>query len=168
MEPETDDYGSDISPKTVRLIPNEHDELARALAESTGTGDYLLSQKLIMQLIAMLPNCVKGQEDEINASVAMLRGISPKDEIEGALAVQMVAVHEALVEMFKRLFIEGQTAEGVSECINRTTKLAKIYTMQMDALTKYRNRGGQKITVQHVQVNNGGRAVVGNLNHKGG
>jgi hypothetical protein len=39
--------------------------------------------------------------------------------------------------------------------------------MQMDALKKYRSSGEQRIFVQHVTVNDGGRAVVGTINHGG-
>jgi hypothetical protein len=37
----------------------------------------------------------------------------------------------------------------------------------MDALQKYRSGGEQRITVQHVTVNDGGQAVVGTINHDG-
>lgn len=64
--------------------------------------------------------------------------------------------------------LDVQSSEGVSENINRAVKLTRTYTAQMEALLKYRNRGGQQITVQHVQVNEGGQAVVGNVSNKGG
>jgi hypothetical protein len=35
----------------------------------------------------------------------------------------------------------------------------------MEALKRYRTRGEQKITVQHVSVNDGGQAIVGNVVH---
>jgi hypothetical protein len=36
--------------------------------------------------------------------------------------------------------------------------------MQMEALKRYRTGGEQKVTVQHVSVNEGGQAIVGNVN----
>jgi hypothetical protein len=38
----------------------------------------------------------------------------------------------------------------------------------METLKRYRTGGEQKVTVQHVTVNEGGQAVVGNLSHGGG
>ena len=35
--------------------------------------------------------------------------------------------------------------------------------MQMEALKKYRTGGEQKVTVEHVTVNSGGQAIVGNI-----
>ncbi|HSF93104.1 MAG TPA: hypothetical protein VLA51_13000, partial [Paracoccaceae bacterium] len=46
-------------------------------------------------------------------------------------------------------------------------KLARTYTMQMDALKRYRTGGQQKVTVGHVTVNAGGQAVVGAVTHGG-
>ena len=39
----------------------------------------------------------------------------------------------------------------------------RTFTTQMEALRKYRTGGEQKVTVQHVTVNEGGQAVVGNV-----
>jgi hypothetical protein len=36
--------------------------------------------------------------------------------------------------------------------------------MQMEALNRYRSKGQQKITVEHVHINSGGQAIIGNVN----
>jgi hypothetical protein len=45
--------------------------------------------------------------------------------------------------------------------------LQKTYARQMDALTRYRRKGQQKMVVEHVTVANGGQAVIGNLTSGG-
>ena len=50
--------------------------------------------------------------------------------------------------------------------INQANKLMRTFTAQIEALNKYRTKGKQKITVQHVNVNEGGQAIVGDV--KGG
>ncbi len=47
-------------------------------------------------------------------------------------------------------------------------KLARTFTAQVEALKRYRTGGEQKVTVQHVTVNEGGQAVVGNVSHSAG
>jgi hypothetical protein len=42
-------------------------------------------------------------------------------------------------------------------------KLARTFAAQMDTLKRYRSKGEQKVTVQHVTVNDGGQAVVGDV-----
>ncbi len=48
------------------------------------------------------------------------------------------------------------------------TILTGTYTSQMEALRKYRNGGEQKVTVEHVNVHEGGQAIVGNVQGGGG
>jgi hypothetical protein len=47
-------------------------------------------------------------------------------------------------------------------------KLARTFAAQVEALKKYRSAGEQTIKVQHVTVNDGGQAIVGNVNKGGG
>lgn len=46
---------------------------------------------------------------------------------------------------------------------NGFTKLGRIYALQVEALRKHRNGGRQTVTVQHVNVGDGGQAIVGNV-----
>ena len=42
--------------------------------------------------------------------------------------------------------------------------LLRTFTTQMEALKRYRTGGQQKVTVEHVHVNEGGQAIVGVVN----
>ncbi len=64
--------------------------------------------------------------------------------------------------------LEDQTVEAVTENINRAVKLSRTFTTQVETLQKYRSKGQQTIQVQHVQVNSGGQAIVGNVKTGGG
>ncbi len=46
-------------------------------------------------------------------------------------------------------------------------KLARTFASQVEALKRYRTGGEQKVTVEHVTVNEGGQAIVGNVSHGG-
>ena len=58
--------------------------------------------------------------------------------------------------------------EGKQANVNEATKMLRTFTTQMEALKKYRTGGQQKVTVEHVHVNEGGRAIVGTVNQGGG
>ena len=47
--------------------------------------------------------------------------------------------------------------------LKHAAKLLGIYTRQMEALDKHRGKGKQKITVEHVNVHEGGQAIVGTV-----
>jgi hypothetical protein len=104
-----------------------------------------------------------GRKDQINAAVAGLIGISPKDELEGMLAAQLVACHNASMECHRRAMIGEQTFEGRRENLGQANKLSRTYATLLDALNRHRGKGQQKVTVEHVHVHSGGQAIVGNL-----
>jgi hypothetical protein len=105
---------------------------------------------------------------QYQAAHSAMMGIAPRDEIEGMLAAQMVAAHAALMECYRRAMIPEQTFEGRKDNLSQANKLSRTYTMQMEALSRYRGKGQQKISVEHVHVHAGGQAVVGSVETGGG
>ena len=103
-----------------------------------------------------------------NAAMALLDGIRPQDEIEAMLAVQMIGVHNMAMETLRRSVLGNQTFEGKQANVNQSTKMLRTFTAQMETLKKYRTGGQQKMIVEHVNVNEGGQAIVGTVNQGGG
>ena len=95
------------------------------------------------------------------ATVQGLVGITPRDELEGMLAVQLVACHNASMECYRRATIRDQPFEAKRENLNQANKLSRTYTTLLEALNRHRGKGQQKVTVEHVHVHAGGQAVVG-------
>ena len=89
----------------------------------------------------------------LNGTLAALHGINPQDEIEGMLAAQMVATHLAVMECLRRARLREQTFEGCDMNLRHAAKLSRTYTMQVDALKRYRSKGEQRVVVQHQHVN---------------
>jgi hypothetical protein len=67
------------------------------------------------------------------------------------------------ISALRRSMFDEQSVEGVERNINRVTKLMRTFTAQAECLKRYRSNGKQTIQVQHVNVNDGGQAVVGNI-----
>ena len=101
--------------------------------------------------------------ERINLAIAMLEGIKPQGEIEGLLAAQMVATHSAAMECLRRTMIPGQTFEGRDQNLKHAAKFLSIYTRQLEVLDKHRGKGQQKVTVEYVNVEAGGQAIVGHV-----
>jgi len=89
----------------------------------------------------------------LNGTLGALHGINPQDEIEGMLAAQMVATHLAVMECLRRARLREQTFEGCDMNLRHAAKLSRTYTMQVDALKRYRSKGEQRVVVQHQHVN---------------
>ena len=56
---------------------------------------------------------------QLSATVAALVGISPKDELEGMMAAQLFAAHNAAMECYRRAMLGEQTFEGRRENLNQ-------------------------------------------------
>lgn len=101
------------------------------------------------------------RDKQLRATVAALIGISPKDELEGMMAAQLVAAHNAAMECYRRAMIGEQTFEGRRENLAQANKLSRTYAALLEALNRHRGKGQQKVTVEHVHVHAGGQALVG-------
>ena len=99
------------------------------------------------------------QERRHCAALAGLIGIGPQDEVEGMIAAQLLATHNAAMECYRRAMIPEQTLEGRRENLNQANKLSRTYATLIDALNRHRGKGQQKVTVEHLHVHAGGQAV---------
>jgi hypothetical protein len=83
------------------------------------------------------------------------------DELEGMIAAQLIACHNATMECYRRSMLSEQTFEGRGENLNQANKLSRTYALLLDSLNRHRGKGQQKVTVEHVHVHSGGQAIVG-------
>jgi hypothetical protein len=106
-------------------------------------------------------------EQDINRVLAAVTGIGARDETEAMLATQMVATHFAAITLLRRL--KGtETIPQQDSAGSIAVKLLRTYAMQVEALQRYRGKGQQKVTVEHVHVHPGGQAIVGAVSGGGG
>ena len=76
------------------------------------------------------------------------------------LAIQMIGIHLLSCQCLSNATASGNM-KYKSENIYLSSKLTKTFVAQMDALKRYRNTSIH----QQVNVNNGGKAIVGNNIH---
>src|SRR2546430_7811512 len=135
--------------------------------EALGTADPYFLDGLLGQLanVGMQGRAV--DERGLNFLLAVVKGVEPKDQIEPMLAAQMAAVHNATMTFARRLaHVENIPQQDSAE--RAFNKLARTFASQVEALKRYRTRGQQKVTVEHVHVHAGGQAVVGTVQTPGG
>ncbi len=140
-------------------------ESPEAIAEATGTNDPELSQRLVSQVFETLWMPAELSDEErlqhIRSAIAAMRGIKPQDEVEGMLASQMVATHAAAMECFRRSIIQEQSIKGRDSELRHAAKLLSIFAKQLETLNRNRGKGQQKMTIEYVNVEPGGQAMVG-------
>ena len=101
------------------------------------------------------------RNQQFRATAAAMVGIGPKDELEGMMAAQLIAAHNATMECHRRAMHREQSFEARREALNQANKLSRTWTTLLEALNRHRGKGQQKVTVEHVHVHAGGQAVVG-------
>ena len=156
-----------IEDKNVIGFDHEDQSIGQfALMDALGTSDSDFFGPFLSQLANAASVGTEAQEGPTNFMISVIKGIEPKDQLEAMLAAQMAAVHMATMTFARRLnHVENIQQEDAAE--KAFNKLTRTFISQMEALRKYRTGGKQKVTVKHVHVNEGGQAVVGNIEQGG-
>lgn len=123
---------------------NLFDAFLHHMAQTTGAGDNI-------------------SERGFNRTLAVVRGIAPRDPVETMLAIQMAAVHDAMLRS-ARYGLNSESLPQHDSAMNAMNKLARTFSAQVEALKKHRSAGEQTVRVEHVNVYPGGQAIVGNVN----
>ena len=131
-------------------------------ALGTTSSDFVNASLLQLQAAARSPFGTIS-ETHINAALAMIEAAAPKDELEGALAVQMACTHTAAMAVLAKLDSGFGTERRIAAFGSAAARLLRAYATQVEVLRRLRHGGQQVVRVEHVQVNDGGQAVIGNV-----
>ena len=164
-----------VKGSTCRVRVDTNDQLwPIKMLDALGTDNPQLQSFLIDQVVASFPGAGPTEHRDpgvvvkaANTAAAILAGIHPRDEIEGMMVVQMIAVHNMAMEAMKLAMLPDQTLLHKDSCVSCATKMLRTFTAQVEALRRHRGGGEQKMTVEHVHVNQGGQAIVGSIGVNG-
>lgn len=138
------------------------------LSKATGTVHKDLARDLIVQALMVLPPRVGEEQHALDAIISALLEIGPRDGLEGMLAVQLISLHRLAMQHLRKASTEKDPGMAFYR-ENQAAKTLRLFRSQLEGLFRYRSRGQQKIIVKHVHVNEGGQAVIGNIqSSKGG
>ncbi|TLS66502.1 hypothetical protein FEF65_10060 [Mariprofundus erugo] len=147
------------------------DAMHEGYEKMTGSPFRVVSEVMIVQVAkASAQFAVNGQDhDRTEIAQRTLMQLAPNDQVEGMLFSQMIALHNMAMECACRVMHSEQTFEGRDMNMRHATRLMNAYANAVATLDKHRSKGKQKITVehQHIQVENGGQAIVGDVHHRG-
>jgi hypothetical protein len=134
------------------------------LKTAFGTASSAFVNASLAQLVAAarLP-CSGISEIAVNASLALIEAAKPRDEVECALALQMACTHAAAMAVLATLGGAHGSDRNVAMKASAAARLLRAYATQAEVLRRLRNGGSQFVRVEHVHVNEGGQAIVGNV-----
>ena len=123
------------------------------LLDAFGTRSPAVAKVFLDQLSRLCrPNPVDGQpmlrEDELNAMVSIVSGVRPTNEIQAALAAQMVAIHLLTMRAAVHALRNEEWLNPAMAAV--TGKLARTFSQQCEALARLKGKvGKQTIKVQY-------------------
>jgi hypothetical protein len=155
-----------ITSESAKLYPPDGqgkiwwDRLKRGLG--TQSSDFVNASLRQLQAAAQFPGsgiCEVG----INAALAMIEGFAPQNEMEAAFAVQMACTHSAAMSVLGRLGPAGGPEDRACRLASAAARLLRAFTAQFEAYRRLRHGGDQYVRVEHVHINQGAQAVIGNV-----
>lgn len=160
-----DDNGNEIKgyKDKNRSTPEEH---FNTLNKLTATQDILLSNNIVCNAVAAQPRNQKN-DHSVNIVNQVLADYEPKDSIEAKLCLQAHTLHAQGMQYLSKAE-NSNTLPQSDFYMKNALKLLKLHNETVEALNRHRRGGTQRVLVQHVQVNDGGKAVVGGVFEGGG
>jgi hypothetical protein len=118
--------------------------------------------------------------DVLAVGIDAVNSIDDANSLEKMLLHQASAAHIASMQLMNLVMarsadldhidstVRDRATEHTSRLINSFARTTSCYQQSLLTLNKLRNGGKQTVTVQHVNVEPGGQAVVGDVHHGGG
>ncbi len=131
-----------------------------------GSRSRHFNSALLRETLGAIWTCSDAGEDKErfqSAAAVALAAFQPKDEIEGMLAAQAVAMHFSSMECFRRTMIPDQASDTAARLRKDGANLARGMADMLDALDRKRGKAPQVVRVERVVVQDGGQAIVGNV-----
>ena len=109
----------------------------------------------------MLEDFDKEKAEQISRDGLM--ALKANDGLQAMLASQLISIHQ--LQQTAMTMANGlQHGETSQYFVNTAIKLSNTFVSQATLLAKLQNGSGQNITVEQVNVSDGGQAIIGSVN----
>jgi hypothetical protein len=157
--------------KDNQLAQEEADigKFIKQVKETVRSADPDFFTVLITQVSNINTDAHDNQVKAANFSAAFMHGLKAKDQTEAILIAQMTGTHNLIMEFMRRAIFKDQYLDAGEKYTYRACKLMNLFLRQIETLEKYRGKlTQQKVIVEHVHVEEGGKAIVGNIENRAG
>lgn len=157
---------SEIPQVRSRTLPQNQYKIPAGYLHSS-VGPNFVHEEVVSQIchaMARIPNETREAFQRRCAfSIKMYNDLDPKDPIEVLLAIEIVVNHALFIAMTHRAVraLDGSHVEA--EALKSADRCQKRLLEFSNKLDKRRGQPQQRVTVEHVNVEKGGQAIVGNV-----
>lgn len=103
----------------------------------------------------------------LDMAVDAAESIEAKNSIEKMLVHQLAACHDMAMNLISQAHEERDPTD-IQRVVNSSARLMSVFQHGLQTLQKMRTGGRQEVVVQHVKIEDGGKAVVTGRMDKGG
>ncbi|MBA2650115.1 MAG: hypothetical protein H0U75_11110 [Legionella sp.] len=97
----------------------------------------------------------------------LANSLGAKGLLQNLLVTQLLGVHELQQKLLSCANRAMNYPEHSQYYVNALTKLSNAFIQQINTLQKLQGNSQQKVVVEHLHINDGGQAIVGQVNTKG-
>lgn len=156
-----------VTPSEATPLPPLDQQEKPSYKPATGFECSDAGLSLVKSVYSSLPKHVKDNETP-KIVIHSLIELGPKDPIEGLLCSQIMALDAQGMGQLAKAEIEGSLLCHTEAAVNLAVKLLRLKNETIETLMRYRRKGEQKVIVQHINMNDESKAIVGNLTVNGG
>ncbi|MGH9616312.1 MAG: hypothetical protein ACRD28_06175 [Acidobacteriaceae bacterium] len=140
------------------------DSMILHIPDATGIKNRDIADRIVCQVgESLLSSSPHTADSRLIKAIGTLREVGPRNGTEAMLSAQMIAAHEAAIH-FTKLGAAQTRLEAIEVCARQAARFMRVFNEQLEAMQKLKGKTGQqKVTVEHVHVNEGGQAIVGAL-----
>jgi len=149
--------------------PTFKDNSFTPLKDVIGTRDTEIAEHIWIQTANGIDPKSESVDSAMNVALQSLYDQNPKDAVEARLISQITSLYAQGMSMLAAAQ-RTERYESMQYYGNLATKFLRLHNETIEALSKYRRGGEQRIVIQHQEVNisDQGQAVVGQFHSGGG
>ncbi len=149
---------------TVTVTPEQRDSMLAALC----TDDTLVLSGAVNSAASCNPYEGEDADRQRNLALRLLVELAPKNAVERLLIQQLIAADMAASACLAIGTYKSNDVNHRRKSMNLACQFMSVQARQIELLNKLRTGGRQHVTVEHVTVEAGGQAIVGNVQGGGG
>lgn len=147
--------------KLIIGIPKGLEKAKKAFQKTVGS-KFINSQQM---LLAKATGIFKDEFDK-NAALQILFEMGPKNPTESMLAAQIISLNDIIFNKINLISNVSLNPEATLDEMNNLKTLTGIFQKNVSTLYKLQHGGKQNIRVQHVNVSDGGQAIIGDVKNE--
>ena len=146
-----------------KITPEANSRMIK-LIEQTGIRGIV--PDVVKAIMSPLINLIANRDGDdagsaLNKSITLIAASNPKNQLELMLATQLAMTHITLGKSARLLDRNYKDVQTINSLGNLYTKLSRLGIEQINTLERMKGKGQQKIIVEKVNIEAGGKAAIG-------